>query len=296
MNEVSVAAVQFGSTLDKDLNVERALKFLDELERRDVRLDLVCMPELFTLRAFDAVTNVDDFIEPQGGALEQHLAKKASALGSYLVAGSFLQEGSDSNVHNESVVFDRAGQVVARYRKTHLFDAPGHSESHVATPGDELVIFDADFGTVGIVICYELRFPEVARQLALAGACLLAVPNSWPIDGLTMASEQLRILLQGTALQNLCFIVHANQFGRVGGLDLCGRSCVVDPKGEIVLQASDTEQVLAGRIDLDLVAEMRATRTTFSHRRPELYRPEAVRRWATEHGQSVVDSQEVAND
>lgn len=281
MNEVSVAALQFGSTLDRRINVERALKSLDDLERMDVRLDLVCMPELFTLRAFDAVGNVDEFVEPRGGTLEPDLAKKAAALGSYLVAGSFLREGSDGHVHNESVVFARDGQVVGRYRKTHLFDAPGHRESHVATPGDELVIFDADFGTVGIVICYELRFPEVARQLALAGACLLAVPNSWPIDGLTMASDQLRILLQGTALQNLCFILHANQFGRVGNLDLCGRSCVVDPKGEIVVQASDAEQVVVGRIDLDLVTEMRATRTTFSHRRAELYRPEAVRRLAT---------------
>lgn len=296
MKEVSVAALQFGSTLDKQLNIERVLKLLDDLEASGARLDLICLPELFTLRAFDDVPDINDFIEPSNGPLEQELARRAAALGSYLVAGSFLRQEPSGDVHNESVVFDRDGSVLGRYRKTHLFDAPGHRESHVATPGDELVIFDADFGTVGIVICYELRFPEVARQLALAGASVLAVPNSWPIDGLTMASDQLRILLQGTALQNLCFILHANQFGRVGTLELCGRSCVVDPKGEIVLQASDSEQVVVGRIDLDRVAEMRAKRTTFSHRRPELYRPESVRRLRAERAGEAGRVQEVSKD
>lgn len=279
MGSTRVAVVQFGTTLDKRANIDKALSKLDELERTSGDgFDLVCLPELFTLRALSepSLEEFNDFVEPEGGSLQGELAKRAASLGAYVVAGSFLQRGNDGRVYNQSLVFDRSGRVIDRYRKTHLFDAPGHSESDRVAPGDGLLAFETDFGIVGVVICYELRFPEVARTLALAGASILAVPNSWPVDGVNLAADQLRVLLRGTALQNLCYVVHANQYGRVAGLDLCGRSCVIDPKGEIVAQASDMEQTITTRIDPSFVRTMRAVRTTFRHRRPELYREEAV--------------------
>lgn len=276
--DTTIAIVQFGSTLDRAANIHTVLAHLDDLVTRGARLDLVCLPEMFTVRALADIPPdaIHQYVEPADGPLERELAARARRLGAYLVAGSLLKRGSDGRVYNECAVFDRDGRVVTRYRKTHLFDAPGHSESDAVSAGDQLVIIETDFALVGVVVCYELRFPEVARALALAGATMLTVPNSWPVDGINLGSEQLRILLQATALLNQCYVVHANQYGNVGGLDLCGRSCVVDPKGEIVAQASDTEQTLLAHVDLSLVDSVRKIRSTFKHRRPELYQPQGV--------------------
>jgi predicted amidohydrolase len=279
MTDITVAALQFGTGLEPARNVERALASMDELRGGPEQFDLVCLPELFTFRALHTVEpgQIQRYAEAPDSGLTERLAEHARALQTYLVAGSTLRRSDDGQVYNESLVFDRGGCVVATYRKTHLFDAPGHAESDHVAPGDRLVVFDSDFGRVGVVICYELRFPEVARTLALAGANVLAVPNSWPVDGINLGAGQLRTLLRGTALQNLCYVVHANQYGHVAGLDLCGRSCVVDPKGEIVGQASDRDgHAVVARLDLSFVEEIRKVRTTFSHRRPELYTTDAV--------------------
>ncbi len=271
---VEVAALQFGTSMDVMENSEHAMKALEMLAASGRRLDLVCLPEMFTFRALGA--SDADFALPVGSSLETRLADWAGANSTFLVAGSFLRRDAHGLVHNTSLIFDRAGRQLGAYRKTHLFDAPGHSESTWVSPGSYLATFKTDFATVGVAICYELRFPEVARQLALAGCEIIVVPNSWPVDGINMGNVQLETLLKGTALQNLCYILHCNQFGRVDTLDLCGGSCVVDPKGEIVARASDREEVLVHSIALDYVQEVRRRRTTFAHRRPELYRPEAV--------------------
>ena len=272
---ITVAAVQFGTSLDLDENVGRAIQALDGLGETTDSLDLVCMPEMFTFRALGSAIS-GDFALPALSDLESKLAAWAKRRRTYLVAGSFLRREQDGRVYNTSLIFDREGRPLGAYRKTHLFDAPGHSESTWVSAGANLATFTTDFAKVGVAICYELRFPEVARQLALAGSEIIVVPNSWPVDGTNMGNTQLTTLLKGTALQNLCYVLHCNQFGRVATLDLCGGSCVVDPTGEVVARASDREESLVRSIDLAYVQEVRRRRTTFLHRRPELYRPEAV--------------------
>jgi predicted amidohydrolase len=272
---VEVAALQFGTSLDVEENSARALKALYGLAALGRSLDLVCLPEMFTFRALG--TPIDsDFATPAGSHLERQLAGWARAHHSFLVAGSYLRREADGRVYNSSLIFDREGRQLGVYRKTHLFDAPGHSESTWVTPGSHLATFNTEFAKVGVAICYELRFPEVARQLALAGCEIIVVPNSWPVDGTSMGNVQLETLLKGTALQNLSYILHCNQFGRVASLDLCGGSCVVDPKGEVVARASDREEALVHTVAIEYVEDVRRRRTTFLHRRPELYRPEAV--------------------
>jgi predicted amidohydrolase len=273
--KVEIAALQFGTSLAVQDNSRRAIKALESLGASSTRLDLVCLPEMFTFRALGSPI-AGDFALPAGSQLERELAGWAQAHRTFLVAGSFLRRETDGRVYNTSLIFDREGRQLGAYRKTHLFDAPGHSESTWVSPGSHLVAFNTDFAKVGVAICYELRFPEVARQLALAGCEIIVVPNSWPVDGTNMGNAQLTILLKGTALQNLCYLLHGNQFGRVATLDLCGGSCAVDPKGEVIARASDRDEALVHRIALEYVQDVRRRRTTFLHRRPELYRPEAV--------------------
>lgn len=273
--EIEVVAVQFGTGYDKTTNLGKALGLLDEISERGWKPDLVCMPELFTLRRPERVGNrLAEYAETMPGPLTEALGERARRLSTWLVGGSFLEAGAEQRYFNSSPVFNRNGDLVAVYRKIHLFDAPGgHQESSVITAGDSIVTVQTDFGTLGLLLCYDLRFPELPRTLALAGADILCVPNSWPNDGLRMAAEQLRILLQATALQNLAHVVHANQFGEIdGSFHLCGRSCVVDPWGQIIGQAPDREGLLRCVIDTDHAARIRETRLTFSHRRPDLYR------------------------
>jgi predicted amidohydrolase len=270
---VNVAGVQFGTAYDKEANVAKALGYLDSMVGNGP--DLICLPELFTLRRVERMRDrLGEYAETIPGPLTKALGERARRLGAYLVAGSFLEQGEDGRFYNTSPIFDPSGQITATYRKTHLFDAPGgHSESSVITPGNGLVTFDTPFGRVGVLICYDIRFPEVARTLALAGATILCVPNSWPIDGLSPGSDQLRILLQATALQNLTYLLHANQFGVIDGdLALCGRSSVVDPWGEVTAQAPDQEGVMRSTLDLSYLHRIRETRMTYRHRRPHLYR------------------------
>ncbi len=269
-----VALVQIGTGYDKTANVNKVLNALDSISQMHEKPNLICLPELFTVRRVEEVkSGLGKYAETIPGRLSQELSGRAKKIGCILVAGSFV-EVAEGRFYNTCLAFDGSGELIAKYRKTHLFDAPGgHSESSVLTPGDNLTVVDTEFGKIGLMICYELRFPEAARTLALMGATMLCVPNSWPIDHLNMASDQLRILLQGTALQNQLYLIHANQFGTVDSdLDLCGRSCVVDPSGQIIAQAPDQECTVHTIIDTDLVEKVRRTRLTFSHRRPELYR------------------------
>lgn len=272
--EIEVVTVQFGTGYDKKANVKKALAYLDEIAERGWKPNLICMPELFTLRRPERVGDkVSEYAEPVPGPLCDALAYRAKRLGAWMVGGSFLEAGTDGRYYNTSPVFNPKGDLVAAYRKIHLFDAPGgHQESAVITAGNSTVTVKTEFGTIGVLICYDLRFPELARTLALAGADILCVPNSWPTDGLLMAGEQLRILLQATALQNLANVVHANQFGEIDGeLHLCGRSCVVDPWGQIIAQAPNREGLLRCVLDTQHATQVRKTRPIFSHRRPDLY-------------------------
>ena len=272
--QVRVAVIQIGTGYDKETNTSKVFDAIDRISRDNAKPDLVCLPELFTIRRLEKVrTKIGEYAERVPGDLSSELSKSARKIGCFLIAGSYV-EVEGGRYYNTCLTFNKSGELVAKYRKTHLFDAPGgHSESSVLTPGNNLLLVNAEFGKIGIALCYELRFPEVARTLALMGATILCVPNSWPIDHLNIASDQLRILLQGTALQNQLYLIHANQFGSIDGeLELCGRSCVVDPVGQIIAQASDNECILYTVIDTEYIERIRNSRLTYKHRRPELYR------------------------
>ncbi|GLW99444.1 nitrilase-related carbon-nitrogen hydrolase [Microtetraspora sp. NBRC 16547] len=274
MRDINVALIQMATSLDVDANIGVALSRLDGLVASGARPDLVCLPEMFTFRALGS-RRISEVGVHAGSGLAAELAARARRLGSYLVGTWIVDEGGGVYT-NRCHVFSRGGDLVGGHRKTHLFDAPGHAESAYVTAGDRLSVVEADFGTFGIVVCYELRFPEVARTLALAGAECLVVPNSWPRDGAGRAREELGVLLAAAAVQNQAYVVHANQTGVVADLELVGGSCVIDPSGRLVASAGERDRDLLARLDGTLVDEVRARRLVFAHRRPELYEPASV--------------------
>ncbi|WGX97041.1 carbon-nitrogen hydrolase family protein [Nocardioides sp. L-11A] len=273
---VRVAAVQTEGGLDVERNVEGVRRQLVSLGADD-GLDLVVLPEMFMFRALGE-RPIEEVAVPADSEVDRWLAAEARRIGAHLVAG-LLRREADGRVRNETVVLDRSGACVGRYHKTHLFDAPGNeAESRHVQAGDHLLVVDADFGTFGLVVCYELRFPEISRELAAAGAELLVVPNSWPTGGAARADEDLTLLLAATALSAQAPVVHANQVGRAGSLDLCGQTGVLSPRGCPVAVAGPGVEIVVAELDLADVEATRRTRLVLEHRRPELYRPGAVRR------------------
>jgi deaminated glutathione amidase len=190
----------------------------------------------------------------------------------WIHGGSVLELDRD-RVFNTSVLFDRAGQLVATYRKIHLFDAdpPGgvpSRESFVFAPGDEVVTADTEFGRVGLTICYDVRFPELFRQLVVGGATIVFVPAAFRFE---TGKDHWDVLLRARAIEDQAFVVAAAQWGTWGppGRERrnYGNSMVVDPWGRVVARASDGVGVTVAELDLGEVARVRESLPALRHRR-----------------------------
>jgi predicted amidohydrolase len=175
-----------------------------------------------------------------------------------------LPELVDGKVCNTSYVTDR-GVLVGSYRKLHLFSLMNEDE-HIAA-GDWTTVVATSVGRLGLAVCYDLRFPELFRKLALDGAEIICLPGEWP------APRQLhwRTLLRARAIENQCFVVAANCCGRQGKLDFFGMSLIIAPRGELLAEADDFATELMATCDFQELADYRAQITCFADRRPDVY-------------------------
>lgn len=168
--------------------------------------------------------------------------------------------------YNTAVICDSSGRQRAAYRKTHLYDALGERESDRMTPGDKPApVIQTPFCRLGIAICYDLRFPEIARRMALEGAEMLLYPSAW-VAGPGKVTQWCT-LLRARAIENECFVAGLSRTGN----GRCGNSLVVSPSGETLASAGSEECLLTCRIDLSEVTSTRRAMPIFEHRRPELY-------------------------
>lgn len=200
-----------------------------------------------------------------GGAFAElrEIARDASLC---IVCG--LSERDGDRLYNAVAVIDANGELVARYRKTHLITTEPFSEDRVFTPGDSLTMFDLGGITFGVMVCYDLRFPEVARHYATRGASAIVMPSAWPLSRIA----HWRTLVAARAIENQLYMACANRTGTDNGVQFGGASCIVDPWGEMVATGSESdEQTVTGSIDPQRVREIREYMPVFRHRRPELY-------------------------
>jgi len=274
---LSVALVQMNSGADKGANIDTALAAIDEAASGGARL--VTLPEVWPYLGPDSGNA--EAAESIPGPLSEMLAERARRHGIYLHIGSMFErvEGED-RLFNTTLVFDPAGEQIARYRKIHLFDVDlehdtSYRESDTIAPGDEVVTFELDGTTVGLTICYDLRFPELFRLLALRGAEVILLPAAFT---LTTGKDHWETLIRARAIENGVFMVAPAQVGQhPPGLWCYGRSMVVDPWGLVIAQAADRPMTLHATIDLDEVARVRRQVPSLANRRPEQYRwPNAV--------------------
>jgi len=270
MSRIKVAAIQFGADASKQANLEKALRLVDDTSERYGPLDLIVLPE-YCCGEPDATT-VADMSEPIPGPFSRAMQAKARDHRVNLVTGSIAESAPDGRAYNTTLVYNRDGEEVGRYRKTHLMDALAFQESSYVAPGDELCVCTIDVGCIGVMVCYDLRFPELARTLALRGAEILIVPAAFPSgQPLPPRTDHWDILTTSTALYNLCYVVAANQFGRLGKDHPFGRSVVVDPWGIAIARAQGREDVVVAELDLDYVRQLRQNLPTLELRRPDLY-------------------------
>ena len=227
--------------------------------------DVILLPEFWNTGF--APGRIDPVLADEDGARTKALCGGlAKELGVNIVAGSVLAKKGDA-LFNTAYVFNRLGDCIAEYDKTHLFSPSGEGESYAA--GDRLVTFPLDGVVCGILICYDLRFPELCRALALNDAKVLFLPAEWR----KVATKQLRALLDARAIENQMFAALCNGCGEAFGAEFGGNSAIVDPLGNVLAQAGEKEEIIFSSIDLEVQKRIREELPVFSDRRPTLYGP-----------------------
>jgi deaminated glutathione amidase len=265
------AAVQLTSTADRERNLATADRLTRDAASQGA--ELVVLPEKWAVLGTPEETAAG--AEPFDGPALRWASATARELGIDLVAGSIAErvEGAERG-SNTSVHFGPDGEARAVYRKIHMFDVDvggrSYRESENEAPGDEVVVSETAGGVqLGMSICYDLRFPELYRILAVRGARVLLVPAAFT---LATTREHWEVLLRARAIEDQAFVVAANQVGQhAPGYRSGGRSMIVDPWGVVIAQAPDAETVVVADLDLDRQAEIRRTMPSLANRRPSAY-------------------------
>lgn len=246
---------------DKEKNLASALRMADEASRRGA--DLLVLPELFTTGY--CLDQAEALAETPKGHSVRLLRDLAARFRLFLVAGSLL-ERRGNRIYNTTPVIGKDGRLFGYYDKTHLF--PPFQEDRYLAPGADLPIFKTDLGVFGIVICFDIRFPELARSLALAGAQVLFCPAEFPAERTAIWAT----LLRARAIENQIFVVGCNRVGSDGKHTYGGRSAIIDPEGKTLAQANASAQLISATIDLGQVTDTQEQLPLNKYRRKGLYR------------------------
>jgi deaminated glutathione amidase len=264
------AALQMSSNLNKEENKETA----EALIRRAASegADLVALPELWSCHGLEDAYREN--AEPVPGPTTAFLGNLARELGVYVVGGSILEgEPGALRLSNTSTFFNPSGEMTAVYRKIHLFDVKvsddEYLESATIAPGDEIVTAKAGVATLGLSVCYDVRFPELYRLLVLRGAEVLAVPAAFTLQ---TGKDHWEILLRARAVENQAFVVAPAQWGRkANGRWTYGRSMIVDPWGTVLATCPDRDGYALAPLDLDFLYRLRREFPALANRRAEAY-------------------------
>jgi predicted amidohydrolase len=260
-----VGLVQINSQEDRQRNVARAIELIDQAVAQGAQL--VALPECVTFlgRKEHHAANA----ETLDGETAQAFAATAKRHGIWLHGGSIIEQTGQGKDYNTTIMCNPQGQMVATYRKIHLFDvdiAPGsYRESDTYMPGTEVVTTDVDGITLGLTICYDMRFPELYRTLALAGAKIIAVPAAFTAF---TGKDHWEILLRARAIENQCYVLASAQ----GGIHLnqrrtWGHSMLIDPWGTVLADLPEGEGFISGVLSKEKLNEVRSQLPALAHRK-----------------------------
>lgn len=234
--------------------------------------DLIALPEMFCCPYETA--NFPLYAEKEGEATWQFAADLARRLGIYLSAGSMPEADEAGRVYNTAYVFDRQGRQIAKHRKMHLFDinvkdGQVFQESLTLTPGNDVTVFDTEFGRMGLCICYDFRFPELCRLMALQGALLILVPAAF---NMTTGPAHWELTFRSQGLYNQVYTVGTSPARDLdASYHSWGHSIMCDPWGTVLSQLDENEDIQITEIDLAKVLQTREQLPLLKHRRTDLY-------------------------
>src|SRR5215210_6613583 len=272
--KIRAAAIQMSSTPNKEENKATAEVLIREAVSAGA--ELVALPELWSCHGLDEVYREN--AEHIPGPTTNFLGDLARELGVYLLGGSILEgEPGAERMSNTSTFFDPSGDLTAVYRKIHLFDVKvsdrEYLESANVAPGREIVTAKAGAATLGLSVCYDVRFPEMYRLLVLRGAEILAVPAAFTLQ---TGKDHWELLLRARAVENQTFVVAPAQWGqKADGRWTYGRSMSVDPWGNVLAQCPDRDGHALATLDLDYLDRFREEFPALKNRCPEAYDWEA---------------------
>lgn len=251
--------IEVGNT---EANFGKLKTMLEEAVSQEVKPDVIVFPEMWNTGY--ALTEIETLADNEGKRTKTMLSAFAQKHQVHIVGGS-IAEGKAKGVYNTIYAFDREGHVAGDYSKIHLFRLM--DEEKYLQAGDKPGTLTIEGERAGMMICYDIRFPELARKLALQGAKLLFVPAEWPHPRL----HHWRTLLTARAIENQMFVIACNRMGKSGETSFFGHSMVLDPWGETIAEAGEEETILYADIDLTLVDTVRNKIPVFEDRRPSIY-------------------------
>jgi deaminated glutathione amidase len=261
-----IALAQIKSSTEKAVNLKLALEVIKEAKAKGACM--VAFPEF--LMAFSpgnqSPEQLTELAEVIDGPFVMSLAEAARIHGMHVLATIYEQSNMPNRVYDTALWIDDHGRTAAVYRKLHLYDALGFKESDKFAAGKELTPpFQTDLGQIGLMICYDLRFPELSRCLTLMGAELLVAPSGW-VEG-NFKVEHWQTMVRARALENGCYVIAPDQVANI----YIGRSMVVDPFGRIVVDLGESQGLETVDLDLAMVAEVREKLPLLKNRRSDIY-------------------------
>jgi len=263
---MKVAIVQFKASTKKETNLKKILNYISKAAQN--KATLVAFPEfmMFYTNSSQTPKQLASLAETISGNFVTTIANTAKE-NHIQVIGSFYEKSTKKDrVYDTSFVIDQSGKVISTYRKIHLYDALGFRESDKMTSGSKIAKpVKTSIGKVGLMICYDLRFPEMSRSLAVAGSEVLVAPSAW-VKG-DMKEEHWLTINKTRAIENGCYVIAPDQVGNI----YCGRSIVVDPYGKILLDMKKKQGIGYVNIELKKIKQVRKVLPLLKNRRTDVY-------------------------
>ena len=261
-----IAIVQFKASTNKDQNLKKILNYIQKASKRGA--ELCAFPEfmMFYTTSSQSSSQLASQAETITGPFVKSIAKTAKE-NSIQVVGTFYEKSKKKDrVYDTSFLISKTGKILSKYRKIHLYDALGFKESKKMISGSKIESpTKTSVGKLGMLICYDLRFPEMSRALVSAGSEILVAPSAW-VKG-KMKEEHWITINKTRAIENGCYVIAPDQVGNI----YCGRSVAVDPYGKILLDMKKRQGIGIVNISLDKVHQTRKVLPLLKNRRPEIY-------------------------
>ena len=270
MEKIKIAAIQMSTVADKMENVRTVKTYLEKI--KDENPDFVILPEMFCCPY--QTENFPIYAEKEGGPVWQQLSGYAKQYGIYLIGGSMPEKDAEGNVYNTSYIFDREGKQIGKHRKVHLFDidvkgGQTFKESDTLTAGDSDTVFDTEFGKMGVMLCFDIRFPELSRMMVNDGVKVIFVPAAF---NMTTGPAHWELSFRTRALDNQIYMVGCAPARDVSaGYISWGHSIVTDPWGRVTGMLDENEGILLAELDMDYEEQVREELPLLKSRRKDIY-------------------------